>query len=193
MGNWKIKTSNKTKEAIVEGLTTLLRACEPALEVETYLAHSGVQSGSVCNSWLVILLMVKYHIFPSQSPGQGLSTLMYLFSSSYIRSCFQHSSCRINSIAALRGTFILELMPPKHGWAFFITIVRENLVNRRGFMLICAQFVLHLAYSELTHDRFLQFLHMLLHIIVNLAQYSGNSGQIQPNPANIHKCFLPVL
>ena len=47
----------------------------------------------------------------SKSLGQGLSTLTYLFSSSYIRSRFQHSSCRINSTAALRGTFILELMP----------------------------------------------------------------------------------
>ena len=27
-----------------------------------------------------------------------------------ICSCFQHSGCRINSTAALRGTFILELM-----------------------------------------------------------------------------------
>ena len=24
----------------------------------------------------------------------------------------------------------MELMPLKHGWAFFITIVRENLANR---------------------------------------------------------------
>ena len=24
----------------------------------------------------------------------------------------------------------MELMPPKHRWAFFITIVRENLANR---------------------------------------------------------------
>ena len=55
---------------------------------------------------------------------------MKLFSSSYISSCFQHSSCRINSTAALRETFILELMPQKHVWAFFITIVGENLSNR---------------------------------------------------------------
>ena len=30
-----------------------------------------------------------------------------------------------------RGIFLLELMPPKLGWAFFITIVRENIANRR--------------------------------------------------------------
>ena len=35
-----------------------------------------------------------------------------------------------HAAAALRGTFILELIPPKHRWAFFITIVRENLANR---------------------------------------------------------------
>ena len=54
----------------------------------------------------------------------------------------------INSTAALRGTFILELVPPKHVWAFFVTIVRENLANRRGFLLIRAQFVLHSAYRN---------------------------------------------
>ena len=39
------------------------------------------------------------------------------------------------STAALRGTFILELMPPKHVWALFITIVRENLANRGELLL----------------------------------------------------------
>ena len=36
------------------------------------------------------------------------------------------------STAALRGTFIFELMPPE-AWVglFFITIMRENLANRR--------------------------------------------------------------
>ena len=33
---------------------------------------------------------------------------------------------------------------------------------------------------------------MLLHIIVNSAQYCGDSSQIQPNPGNIRSCFLPV-
>ena len=49
VGNWEIKTSNKTKEEIVEGfslsVTTPSRACEPVLEVETDLADSGAQSG----------------------------------------------------------------------------------------------------------------------------------------------------
>ena len=70
MGNWEIKTSNKTKEEIVEGfslrVTTPSGACEPVLEVETNLADSGSQSGSFSNSWLVILLMANYDIFPSQ-------------------------------------------------------------------------------------------------------------------------------
>ena len=58
MGNREIKPSNKTKEEIVEGfslrLTTPPRAREPVLEVETDLADSGAQSGSVSSSWLVI-------------------------------------------------------------------------------------------------------------------------------------------
>ena len=40
------------------------------------------------------------------------------------------SSYRINSTAAIRGTFILELMPPKHGCVFLLLINRENLANR---------------------------------------------------------------
>ena len=70
MGNREIKKRNKTKEEIVEGLslrvTNPSRACEPVLEVETDLADSGAQSGSVSNSLLVILPMADYHIFPSQ-------------------------------------------------------------------------------------------------------------------------------
>ena len=73
VGIQETKTSNKTKEEIVEGfslrVTTPSRACEPVLEVETDLADSGAQSGSVSNSWLVILPMANYDIFPSQSCG----------------------------------------------------------------------------------------------------------------------------
>ena len=129
MGNRETKTSDKTMEEIVEGfpprVTTPSSAREPVLEVETDLADSGAQSGSVSNSWLVILSMAIYHIFLSQS----LSALTYLFSSSYISSCFQHSSCRINSTAALRGTFILELMPRiMDGPFLYITIVRSSRI-----------------------------------------------------------------
>ena len=67
MGNREIKISNKNKEEIVEGfslrVTTPSGACEPALEVETDLADTGAQLGSVSNSWLVILPMANYHIF----------------------------------------------------------------------------------------------------------------------------------
>ena len=70
VGNQEIKPSNKTKEEIVEGfslrLSTPPRACEPVLEVETDLADSGAQSGSVSSSWLVILPMANCHIFPNQ-------------------------------------------------------------------------------------------------------------------------------
>ena len=65
-----MKLSNKTKEEIVERFSLRLitppRACEPVLEVETDLADSGSQSGSVSSSWLVILPMANCHIFPSQ-------------------------------------------------------------------------------------------------------------------------------
>ena len=54
MGNREIKTSNKTKEDIVEGFslreTAPPHACESVLEVETDLADSEAQSGSVSNS-----------------------------------------------------------------------------------------------------------------------------------------------
>ena len=74
MGNREIKPSNKTKEEIVEGfslnLITPPRAFEPVLEVETDLADSGAQSGSVSSSWLVILP----YFSKSKSLGQGPST-----------------------------------------------------------------------------------------------------------------------
>ena len=81
MGNREIKTSNTTNEEIVEGVslrvTTPSCACEQVLEVETDLADSGAQSGSVSNSWLVILPMANYQIFyKSKGQGQGLSTLL---------------------------------------------------------------------------------------------------------------------
>ena len=70
IGNREIKPSNKTKEEIVEGVSLRLitpsRACEPVLEVETDLADSEAQSGSVSSSWPVILPMANCHIFPSQ-------------------------------------------------------------------------------------------------------------------------------
>ena len=70
MGNRAIKTSNNTKEEIVEGfpltVTTPSRACEPVLEVETDLADIAAQSGSVSNSWLAILPSANNHSFPSQ-------------------------------------------------------------------------------------------------------------------------------
>ena len=67
MRNQDIKTSNETKEEIVEGLSLRVTTTfEPVLEVETNLADSGAQSGSVSSSWLVVLLMVNYHIFQSQ-------------------------------------------------------------------------------------------------------------------------------
>ena len=70
VGNRKIKPSNKTKEEIVEGfflrLITPSRVCELVLEIETDLADSGAQSGSVSSFWLVILSMANCHIFLSQ-------------------------------------------------------------------------------------------------------------------------------
>ena len=80
MGDQEIKTSNKTIEEIVEGfslrVTILSRACEPVLEVETDLAGSGAQSGSVSSSWLVIICQWRTTIFfKLKSQGKGLSSL----------------------------------------------------------------------------------------------------------------------
>ena len=70
VGSQEIKTSNKTKECIVEGfslrVTTPSRVCELVLEVETDFADSIAQLGLVSSSWLVILPMANCHIFPSQ-------------------------------------------------------------------------------------------------------------------------------
>ena len=52
-------------------VTTTSRACEPVLEVETDLADSGAQSGSVSNSWLVILPIANLHIFQVKESGPG--------------------------------------------------------------------------------------------------------------------------
>ena len=102
MGYWVIKTSNKTKEEIVEGfsirVTTPSRACEPVIEVETDLTGSGAQSGPVSNSLLVILPMANYHIFQVKESGLGPLDFNVVFSSSYISSCFQHSSCIIYAL-----------------------------------------------------------------------------------------------
>ena len=83
VGNWEIKPSNKTKEEIVEGFSLRLitppRAREPILEVETDLADSGAQSGSVSSSWLVILPMANCHNFPSQRVWAGALRLSRVF------------------------------------------------------------------------------------------------------------------
>ena len=79
MGNQEIKTSNKTKEEIVEGfslrVTTPSCACKQVLEVETDFADSGAQSGSVINYRLVILPTANYHIFTSQRKRARASRL----------------------------------------------------------------------------------------------------------------------
>ena len=123
----------------------------------------------------------------SKSQDQGLSTLTLLFSSSLISSCFQHSSYRINSTAAFRiyRNIHFGTDAPEAWMGLFRTIVRENLANcanRRGFLLIRAQFAL---YSTLTNCSITK------HVIA-LAQYRGDTGRIQQNPANIRSCFFSV-
>ena len=71
MGNREIKTSNNTKEEKVLRVTTLSRACEPVLEVKTDLTDSAAQSGSVSNSWLVILPSANNHTFQVKESGPG--------------------------------------------------------------------------------------------------------------------------
>ena len=62
-GTPEIKTSNKTKEGLAEGgplgVITPSCACESVPEVETDVADSGAQLGSVSDSWLVMLPMVN--------------------------------------------------------------------------------------------------------------------------------------
>ena len=68
-------TSNKTQEEIVERfslrVTTPSPACEPVQEVETDLADSGAQLGSVKNSWLVILQWRTTISFQIKESGPG--------------------------------------------------------------------------------------------------------------------------
>ena len=52
----EIQTSNKTKEEKAEGGP--LRVSKPIREVETDVADSGAQLGSVSNFWLVILPII---------------------------------------------------------------------------------------------------------------------------------------
>ena len=63
MGFERLRPKDKTKEEIAEGgpprVTTPSRAFEPVPEVEIDVADSGAQSGSISNSWLVILSMVN--------------------------------------------------------------------------------------------------------------------------------------
>ena len=62
--------------------------CEPVPEVETGVADSGAQSGTVSDSWLMMLSMVtKFFLSKSKSQGQGLSPFTKWISSGISR-CF---------------------------------------------------------------------------------------------------------
>ena len=115
------------------GVTTLSCTCEPVEKVETDVADSLLQLGSVTDTCLVMLSMVTEHFYPSQRVRARASLLLQsVFFSSFISTCFKHSSCRVNTTAVLQETFILELMPWKHGWGLFIPIVRENTLDSQG-------------------------------------------------------------
>ena len=81
-GIQEIKTSHQTKRTIAEGHRLPIRvtppssACEPVLEVETDVADSGAQSGSVSDSWLVKLSMMNLNFFPSQRVRVRASVLL---------------------------------------------------------------------------------------------------------------------
>ena len=76
MWNREIKPSNKTKEERVEGFSLILitppRTCEPVLDVETDLADSGAQSGSVSGDFAKGELP---YFSKSKSLGQSPSAL----------------------------------------------------------------------------------------------------------------------
>ena len=83
--------------------------------------------------------------------------------------------------------------------AFFIPILRENLSNCQEKSQISVNLCPIRACIWHTLNKFVidsltycSILNRLLHIIVDSSQYRGNSGRIQPNPMNIHNCFLPV-
>ena len=126
VGNREIKPSNKTKEEIVKRFSlrfiTLSRACEPVLliEVVTDLADSGAQSGSVSNSRLVILPMANCHNLPSHRVRARASRL--------------ECSCSLDLQDQFYSCFTRNIHfgtdAPEALWAFFITIVKENLANR---------------------------------------------------------------
>ena len=75
---------------------------------------------------------------------------MYSFSSNYISSCFQHSSGRINSTAALRGTFILEMMPLEACMGLFYNYrVRKSRESSRISVNSCP---VHAAFGMFLND-----------------------------------------
>ena len=98
--------------------------------METDLAYSGAHLGSVNNSWLVILRMGNYYIFPSQRVRARASRLKHSCFLLAIQVAVFNTQVTGSTLQLLYEEHTLELMPPKHGWAFFITIVREILVNR---------------------------------------------------------------
>ena len=78
---------------------------------------------------------------------------------------------------------------------FFQIIMIENLANRHESSRISvnsypirAAFGVFLTISWSIPYLIAIFSNSLLHIVVNSAQYRGDSGRIQPNPANIRNC-----
>ena len=111
--------------------------------------NSGEKSGTVSDSWLVIVSMVNYHYFEAR-----VSLFTKRFASSYKNSCFWHSSCMVNTIAAICETY--------------------------EFLFICVRFVqwfgVLLTNSWLIPNFLALFPNRLLHIVVNSSQYRGDSG-----------------
>ena len=102
-----------------------------------------------------------------------------------MRSRFQHSSCRINSTAALRGTFILELMPRSMYGPFFITILRENLANRGESSQISVKScpIRHIL-NRFVIDS-LTFVQHILIYFANRNEFLRDSSSIEPITPNI--------
>ena len=70
---------------------------------------------------------------------------------------------------------------------FLITIVRVSLANRGESLLFsvnsCPIRAAIGVYLTNSRSILAVFLHVLLHIVVNSAQYCDDSGRLQPNPA----------
>ena len=94
-------------------MTIPSRACEPVLEVETYFADSGAQSGSVSNSMGKIISI--HHEFEG-----GIEKSVRRITG------WHHEACRVMTIGDREGRIFLS-HPHAHDGYFFL-LTTKNLI-----------------------------------------------------------------